>query len=164
MHCADEWREGSTEPSARNGGHLVRPMRQSTNECAAIPVSRNATPGRRRTPIMVVDAVNRRSSGRSCGPRRNHAARVPSCRSTNRDAVPSGTTRIVASRSAVITQKHPVYGRSGSAASRNRISARWMRVLLIVNDVVGVILTCQSDALGLFRCRYKSTRASPCRP
>jgi hypothetical protein len=47
-------------------------------------------------------------------------------------ALPSGTTRIDASRSAVITQKHPTCGRSTSAASRNRMSARSIRVLLML--------------------------------
>src|SRR5262245_40940637 len=46
--------------------------------------------------------------------------------------LPSGTTRIVASGSAVTTQKHPTNGRKISVASWNLISARWTTVLLML--------------------------------
>src|SRR5262245_7606771 len=46
--------------------------------------------------------------------------------------LPSGTTRIVASCSAVTTQKHPTNGRKTSVASWNLISARSTAVLLIL--------------------------------
>lgn len=39
---------------------------------------------------------------------------------------------MVASRSAVTTQKHPTNGRNAPGASWNRISARWTRVLLML--------------------------------
>ena len=51
-----------------------------------------------------------------------------SCSSMEIAVLPSGTTRIVASRCAITTQKHPTNGRNGPAASWNRISARWTRV------------------------------------
>ena len=43
-----------------------------------------------------------------------------------------GKTRIVADRCAVTSQKHPTKARNASAASWNRISARWTRVLLML--------------------------------
>jgi hypothetical protein len=46
--------------------------------------------------------------------------------------LPSGTTRIIAPRSAVMIQKHPTKGRRTSAASMNRLSARWTTVLVML--------------------------------
>jgi len=83
------------------------------------------------------DQRHRRSESSLFRPQQRTAQRPSDgrpCSSMEIAVLPSGTIRSVASRSAVMTQKHPTKGRSTSAASWNRISARWTRVLVMLTS------------------------------
>ena len=71
MRCSGVRERRSSSASAWNAGPLSL-IRRPTIAWAAIPVTRNATPGRSRTPTKVAGDAKRRTSGRTSGPRRNH--------------------------------------------------------------------------------------------